>query len=62
MARGIDVENCGCTSVAATGHKPEKSFFTGVGPFLILRNLVMLGGALLLVGAPPREAARSAAE
>ena len=61
MARGIDVENCGCTSVTA-GHKPEKSFFTGVGPFLILRNLVMLGGALLLVGAPPREAARSAPE
>ena len=61
MARGIDVENCGCTSVAA-GHKAEKSFFTGVGPFLILRNLVMLGGALLLVGAPTRETARSAPE
>ena len=53
MARGIDVENCGCTSVTA-GHKAEKSFFTGVGPFLILRNLVMLGGALLLVRAAPR--------
>jgi len=52
LARGIDVENCGCTSVAA-GHKPEKSFFTGVGTFLILRNLVMLGGALLLVRAAP---------
>lgn len=61
MARGIDVENCGCTSVAA-GHKPEKSFFTGVGPFLILRNLLMLGGALLLVCAPTRETARSAPE
>jgi uncharacterized membrane protein YkgB len=57
MARGIDVENCGCTSVAA-GHKAEKTFFTGVGPFLILRNLAMLGGALLLVGTTPREAAR----
>jgi uncharacterized membrane protein YphA (DoxX/SURF4 family) len=48
MARGIDVENCGCTSVAAA-HEP-KSFFSGVGPFLILRNLAMLGGALLLAG------------
>ncbi len=52
LARGIDVENCGCSSVAA-GHKPEKSFFTGVGTFLILRNLVLLGGALLLVRAAP---------
>jgi uncharacterized membrane protein YphA (DoxX/SURF4 family) len=55
MARGIDVENCGCTSVAA-GHEAEKSFFAGVGPFLILRNLAMLGGALLLVRAVPRPA------
>jgi putative oxidoreductase len=61
MARGIDVENCGCTSVAA-GHKAEKSFFTGVGPFLILRNLAMLGGALMILGAAPREAARPAPE
>jgi uncharacterized membrane protein YphA (DoxX/SURF4 family) len=58
MARGIDVENCGCTSVAP-GAKAEKSFFTGVGPFLILRNLAMLGGALLLVGtAAPRDGAK----
>ena len=27
LARGIDVENCGCTSVTA-GHQAEKSFFT----------------------------------
>ena len=61
MARGIDVENCGCTSVAA-GPKAEKSFFTGVGPFLILRNLALLGGALLLVGPAPRAAVPPAAE
>ena len=62
MARGIDVENCGCTSVAP-GAKAEKSFFTGVGPFLIVRNLAMLGGALLLVGTAPRDgSARLAAK
>lgn len=57
MARGIDVENCGCTSVAP-GATAEKSFFTGVGPFLILRNLAMLGGALLLVTKAPRGTSR----
>jgi uncharacterized membrane protein YphA (DoxX/SURF4 family) len=56
MARGIDVENCGCTSVAE-GTKPEKSFFRGVGPFLVMRNLLMLGGALVLVLVEPRSAA-----
>jgi hypothetical protein len=61
MVRGIDVENCGCTSVTA-GHKAEKSFFTGVGPFLILRNLAMLGGALLLVAAAPSGSALPAPE
>jgi uncharacterized membrane protein YkgB len=61
VARGIDVENCGCTSVGV-GAKAEKSFFTGVGPFLILRNLVLLGGALLLVGRRPREAPGRAPE
>jgi uncharacterized membrane protein YphA (DoxX/SURF4 family) len=61
MARGIDVENCGCTSVTA-GPKAEKTFFTGVGPFLILRNLAMLGGALLLVGTAPPSATPSGPE
>ena len=61
MARGIDVENCGCTSVTA-GHKAEKSFFTGVGTFLILRNLAMLGGALLLAGTASPAATRPASE
>jgi len=53
MARGIDVENCGCTSLAP-GAKAEKSFFRGVGPFLVMRNLIMLGGALVLVLVEPR--------
>jgi uncharacterized membrane protein YphA (DoxX/SURF4 family) len=53
LARGIDVENCGCTSVSA--HAPaEKSFFHGVGTFLILRNLAMLGGALVLAFVEPK--------
>ena len=50
MARGIDVENCGCTSVAA---KAEASgFFHGVGWFLVLRNAVLLASSLVLVGVP----------
>jgi hypothetical protein len=56
LARGIDVENCGCTSVKA-GAKGERSFFEGVGTFLILRNLVMLGAAAVLVAVPPKPAA-----
>jgi len=55
LARGIDVENCGCSSVGPT--KGERSFFEGVGTFLILRNLVMLGAAAVLIVVPPRPAA-----
>jgi uncharacterized membrane protein YphA (DoxX/SURF4 family) len=54
LARGIDVSNCGCTSVSAA--KGERSFFEGVGTFLILRNLVMLGAAAVLITVPPRPA------
>ncbi len=54
MARGIDVENCGCTSVAQA---EERSFTSGVGWFLVTRNLLMLAGALVLVGVSPRAAA-----
>lgn len=53
LARGIDVENCGCTSVSAKA-PAEKSFFHGVGTFLVLRNLVMLGGALVLAFVEPK--------
>jgi putative oxidoreductase len=55
MARGIDVENCGCTSVAA---KAEAGYFHGVGWFLVFRNAFLLASSLVLVGVPP-EAAES---
>jgi uncharacterized membrane protein YkgB len=54
IARGIDVENCGCTSVAA---HTEKSWTSGVGWFLVTRNLLMLAGALVLAFVIPRPAA-----
>jgi putative oxidoreductase len=54
--RGIDVENCGCTSVAAA---TEKTWTSGVGWFLVTRNLLMLAGALVLVLVAPRTAAAS---
>jgi uncharacterized membrane protein YphA (DoxX/SURF4 family) len=49
MARGIDVENCGCTSVKA---KAEAGFFRGVGWFLVLRNSVLLASSLVLLAVP----------
>jgi uncharacterized membrane protein YphA (DoxX/SURF4 family) len=52
MYRGIDVENCGCVSTAKT---EEKAWWTGVGWFLVARNLAMLGAALVLIRVPPRE-------
>jgi uncharacterized membrane protein YphA (DoxX/SURF4 family) len=59
MARGIDVENCGCVSVAkaeaASSWLP--AWTKGVGWFLVSRNVVLLGAALALAFAPPpREA------
>ncbi len=55
LARGIDVDNCGCTSVAAATTAPSwpPDWMRGVGWFLIVRNLVMLAGALLLVLVKP---------
>jgi len=53
MARGIDVENCGCTSVAA---KAEAGYFHGVGWFLVFRNAFLLASSLVLVGVPPEAA------
>ena len=50
MARGIDVVNCGCTAVAAAttpGAWPP-SWTQGVGWYLVVRNLLMLGAALVL--------------
>jgi putative oxidoreductase len=51
LARGIDVENCGCTSLArdeasAPGWPPR--WARGVGWFLVTRDLLMLGAALVL--------------
>jgi uncharacterized membrane protein YphA (DoxX/SURF4 family) len=55
MARGIDVENCGCVSVAkaeaASSWLP--AWTKGVGWFLVSRNVVLLGAALVLVLVPP---------
>ncbi len=66
LARGIDVENCGCTSLAkseATTSGWPPSWARGVGWFLVTRDLVMLAAALLLAAGDDRRAtaARSAA-
>lgn len=54
LARGIDVDNCGCTSVAK---KEERSWTSGVGAFLVTRNLLMLAGALAIALVPARPGA-----
>jgi uncharacterized membrane protein YphA (DoxX/SURF4 family) len=58
LARGIDVDNCGCTSVAAAEAAPAwpPSWMRGVGWFLISRNVLLLAGALLVAFVPPSEA------
>jgi len=48
MARGIDVENCGCTSVSGTGSA------SSVGFVLIARNLLLLGSVLVVAFVSPR--------
>jgi uncharacterized membrane protein YphA (DoxX/SURF4 family) len=56
LARGIDVVNCGCTSLAASEAAAAwpPPWTRGVGWFLITRNLILLGSALLLAGVSPR--------
>ena len=56
LARGIDVDNCGCTSVAAASTAPAwpPDWMRGVGWYLITRNLVLLAGALVLIFVEPR--------
>ncbi|HVO11033.1 MAG TPA: MauE/DoxX family redox-associated membrane protein [Vicinamibacteria bacterium] len=63
LARGIDVENCGCTSLArseATAPGWPPSWARGVGWFLVSRDLLMLGAAALLASTDDRR--RAAAE
>jgi len=56
MARGIDVENCGCVSVVKAGPPSDwpPAWTQGVGWFLVSRNLVFLGAALVLAVVTPR--------
>ncbi len=59
LARGIDVENCGCTSLAkseATTSGWPPPWARGVGWFLVTRDLVMLGAALVLASTEDRRA------
>ncbi len=46
LVRGIDVENCGCTSVSGKG--------SAVGLLLIGRNIALLASALVLAFVTPR--------
>jgi uncharacterized membrane protein YphA (DoxX/SURF4 family) len=61
MARGIDVENCGCVSVART--EPASAWppawTKGVGWFLVGRNLVLLTAAAILVFVEPERGSAS---
>lgn len=63
LARGIDVDNCGCTSVTAveaeTGWPP--AWMRGVGWYLVTRNLILLAGALVLFSVTPRAPAPASA-
>jgi uncharacterized membrane protein YphA (DoxX/SURF4 family) len=55
LARGIDVENCGCVSLAKAeaGQSWRPAWTKGVGWFLVTRNLVLLGVALILAFVAP---------
>jgi uncharacterized membrane protein YphA (DoxX/SURF4 family) len=55
LARGIDVTNCGCFSVArrASDSGWPPAWMEGVGWFLVARNLLLLAGALALAFARP---------
>ena len=61
MARGIDVENCGCVSVAKaeTSSSWLPPWTKGVGWFLVSRNLVLLGIALAIASVPSGSPAAS---
>ncbi len=59
MARGIDVENCGCVSVAKAEATSSwlPAWTKGVGWFLVSRNIVLLGVALAIAFVPPGKSA-----
>ena len=63
LARGIDVENCGCTSLAKTEAAAPwpPPWAKGVGWFLVTRNAALLGVALLLATVEPRRGPRQQA-
>jgi len=56
LAQGIDVENCGCTSVSET-HGADAAWpppwTRGVGWFLVTRNVLLLGAALVVAFREP---------
>jgi uncharacterized membrane protein YphA (DoxX/SURF4 family) len=56
LARGIDVENCGCVSLAANAPPSAwpPAWMRGVGWFLVTRNLLLLAAALSIVRSPAR--------
>jgi putative oxidoreductase len=60
LTRGIDVENCGCVSVAAApasdGSVWPPAWMQGVGAYLITRNLLFGAAALLIAFVEPRRA------
>lgn len=59
LARGIDVENCGCVSVSesAVPSAWPPAWMRGVGWYLVVRNLVLLGAAIAIVRTPAARAA-----
>ena len=62
LARGIDVQNCGCVSVAkeAALSAWPPAWTKGVGWFLVVRNLLMLAAALAIAFVRPRPAESAA--
>ena len=56
LARGIDVLNCGCRSVAkeAVDSAWPPTWMKGVGWFLVARNLLMLAAALRIALVTPQ--------
>jgi putative oxidoreductase len=64
LARGIDVQNCGCVSVAkeAVESAWPPAWTKGVGWFLIVRNLLMLAAALAIALVKPAPAESEAGQ